>query len=112
MENTNKLATAKDNLLKKVIKENKIPEISSLNLLRWTSLKSAWIEGGIIKSAPRQKPVIHEIIIKKCISPLDRNKTNIKKNADRIKEVTQVLFLPNLLLKYVQKGTPRIANKK
>ena len=30
----------------------------------------------------------------------------------RIKEVTQVLFFPNLLLTYVQKGTPRIANKK
>ena len=34
MVNTNKLAIAKDNLFKKVIKENKIPEISSLNLLR------------------------------------------------------------------------------
>ena len=38
---TNKLANAKDNLFKNVIKENKIPEISSLNLLRWISLTSA-----------------------------------------------------------------------
>ena len=35
---------------------------------------------------------MHEIIIKKCISPSDKNNTNIKKNADKIKELTQVFF--------------------
>ena len=46
------------------------------------------------------------------MSPSDRNKTNIKKSAERIKELTQVFYFPNFLLIYVQKGTPKIANKK
>ena len=112
IEKMNKLANANENLLRKVIKEKRIPEISSLNLLRCISLKSAWIDGGIIKSAPRQKPVTQDIIIKGMISPESNKKTEVNKQDDKIREIDQVSFFPNFLLIYVQKGTPSIANKK
>ena len=112
IEKMNKLANANENLLRKVIKEKRIPEISSLNLLRCISLKSAWIDGGIIKSAPRQKPVTQDIIIKGMISPESNKKTELNKQDDKIKEIDQTSFFPNFLLIYVQKGTPSIANKK
>lgn len=112
IEKMNKLANANENLLRKVIKEKRIPEISSLNLLRCISLKSAWIDGGIIKSAPRQKPVTQDITIKGKISPESNKKTEVNKQDDKIREIDQVSFFPNFLLIYVQKGTPSIANKK
>ena len=108
----NKLASANENLFRKVIKEKRMPEISSLNLFRCISLKSACIDGGIIKSAPKQKPVTHDIIIKRRISPESSKKTEVKKQEDKIREIDQVSFFPNFLLIYVQKGTPSIANKK
>ena len=112
IEKMNKLANANENLLRKVIKEKRIPEISSLNLLRCISLKSAWIDGGIIKSAPRQKPVTQDITMKGIISPVSNKKTEVNKQDDKIREIDQVSFFPNFLLIYVQKGTPSIANKK
>lgn len=112
IEKMNKLANANENLLRKVIKEKRIPEISSLNLLRCISLKSAWIDGGIIKSAPRQKPVTQDITIKGIISPESNKKTEVNKQDDKIREIDQVSFFPNFLLICVQKGTPSIANKK
>ena len=112
IEKMNKLANTNENLLRKVIKEKRIPEISSLNLLRCISLKSAWIDGGIIKSAPRQKPVTQDITIKGIISPESNKKTEVNKQDDKIREIDQVSFFPNFLLIYVQKGTPSIANKK
>ena len=73
---------------------------------------SAWIDGGIIKSAPRQKPVRHEIIMKARISPWSINKTNEKKKAAEINDIDQVFFLLKNLLNFVQKGIPIKADKK
>ena len=92
IEKMNKLANANENLLRKVIKEKRIPEISSLNLLRCISLKSAWIDGGIIKSAPRQKPVTQDITMKGIISPESNKKTEVNKQDDKIREIDQVSF--------------------
>ena len=94
------------------IKYTNLNVISSLNLLRCISLKSAWIDGGIIKSAPRQKPVTQDTTIKGIISPESNKKTEVNKQDDKIREIDQVSFFPNFLLIYVQKGTPSIANKK
>ena len=112
MPKTNILPIANDNFVIIVIKEKSIPEISSLNCCLCISVKSAWIEGGRTKSAPKQNPVRHEIIINKNKSPDVKNTAKIKKNEDVIREIDHALALFVFLLKKVQNGIPIIANKK
>ncbi len=109
---TKKLTNANDNLVIPVIREKSTPEISSLYFCSCISVISAWIEGGMTKSAPRQNPVRQEIIVKKSKSPGLRNNTKIKKVEEDINETDQALALFVFLLNCVQNGTPIIENKK
>ena len=96
---TNKLPNANDNFVIKVIKEKSVPETSSLYFNLWISVKSAWIDGGRTKSAPRQNPVRQEIIMNKKRSPEVRKITKIKKKDEVNKENDHAFALLILLLK-------------
>ena len=109
---TKRLPIANDNFVIAVMREKSTPEISSLYFCSCISVISAWIEGGMTKSAPRQNPVRQEIIVKKNKSPGLRNIVKIKKITDDINETDQALALFVFLLSWVQNGTPIIANKK
>ena len=70
------------------------------------------MDGGIIKSAPRQNPVMQEIIIKNKKLPFSKKNTKRKKTADKNNERLHTSFYPNFLLIIVQIGTLIIAKKK
>ena len=64
------------------------------------------------RSAPRHKPVKHEIIINKFRSPLSKKTTNKKIDADSINDTLHAKTLLVFLERYVQKGTHKTANQK
>ena len=63
------------------------------------SVKSAWIDGGRTKSAPKQNPVRQEMIMNKKRSPGVRKITKTKKKDEVNKENDHTFALLIFLLK-------------